>query len=131
MSQAYRGNGLEPGAAELAFFDHGLSRENPYYVRLKRTARLLPARGRDSSQRAKRVLVVSLVQKNTRIKNFRRFPDFRGARRCACISGAADEKLSCRKRRSSYRRVAALWFNQDVRIAIVKMLADPLMWIFR
>src|ERR1700720_5013673 len=23
--------GLEPGAAELAFFDHGGSRENPYY----------------------------------------------------------------------------------------------------
>jgi hypothetical protein len=26
--------GLEPGAAELAFFDHGGSRENPYYARL-------------------------------------------------------------------------------------------------
>ena len=25
--------GLEPGAAELAFFDHGGSRENPYYAR--------------------------------------------------------------------------------------------------
>src|SRR3984893_11498865 len=26
--------GLEPGGAELAFFDHGGSRENPYYARL-------------------------------------------------------------------------------------------------
>src|ERR1700676_1280899 len=26
--------GLEPGAAEFAFFDHGGSRENPYYTRL-------------------------------------------------------------------------------------------------